>query len=240
MISSSQEIIWSSSIHITKIILIWCWVELQESVLHELINLHDCCFVTTSVTIVRSGENSDDISIMRPIISIHNQLMCSSYQLKIIRMIKLLTDILSERITSSSWRDTPTTSVIWVRPEKIANRSFSWHFHDSIKLIDLIKSIDGWRKSTMKAENVSLDDSCKWKVIEESCEVLPHVGISVFPQTLIVESINLCDLFGLVITSKDCNSVWISNLEADQKRNSLNRVVPSINVISHEEIVVIW
>ena len=180
MTSSSQEIIWSSSIHITKIILIWCWVELQESVLHELINLHDCCFVTTSVTIVRSGENSDDISIMRPIISIHNQLMCSSYQLKIVGMIKLFTDILSERVACTSWRDSPTASIIWVGPKEITNRSFSWHFHDSIKLVNLIEGIDGWRKSTMKAENVSFNDSSKRKVIEKRGEVLPHAGISVF------------------------------------------------------------
>jgi hypothetical protein len=95
-------------------------------------------------------------------------------------MIELLTNILSERVTSTSWRDSPTTSIIWVRPEKIADWSFSWHFHDSIKLVNLIKSIDGWRETTMEAENVSLDNSSKRKVIEESGEVLPHVGISVF------------------------------------------------------------
>jgi len=92
--------------------------------------------------------------------------MCSSYQLKIVGMIELLTDILSERVACTSWRDTPTASIIWVRPKEITNRSFSWHFHDSIKLVNLIESIDGWRKSTMEAENVSFNDSSKRKVIE--------------------------------------------------------------------------
>jgi len=58
----------------------------------------------------------------------------------------------------------------------------------------------------MKAEDVVLNNSSKRKVIEKGCEVLPHVGVSVFSQALIIEPINLGNLFGLVITSKDGNS----------------------------------
>ena len=132
--------------------------------------------------------------------------MCSSYQLKVIGMIKLFTDILSERVTSTSWRDTPTTSIIWVRPQEIANWSFSWHFHDSIKLVNLIEGIDGWRKSTMEAENVSFDDSGERKVIEQGGEVLPHASVTIFSKAFIIESINLSNLLGLVISSKDGDS----------------------------------
>ena len=52
--SRSQEIIWSPSVFVLHVVLIWSWVELQESVLHELINLHNGGFVTTSVTVVWS------------------------------------------------------------------------------------------------------------------------------------------------------------------------------------------
>ena len=166
--------------------------------------------------------------------------MCSSYQLEIIGMIKLFTNILSERVTSTSWRDTPTTSIIWIRPKQIADWSFSWHFHDSIKLIDLIKGIDGWRQTTMKAEDVSFDNSGQRKVIEKRGEMLPNLCVSVLSKALIIESINLCNLLGLVISSQDSNSLWIPDLETNQERNSLDGVVAPVNVISHEEIVVIW
>ena len=188
------------------VVLIWSRVELQECVFHKLVNLHDCCFVTTPVAIVWSGEDCDDVSIVRPIVPVHDQLMCSSYQLKIVGMVELFTDVLPERVASTSWRNTPTASIIWVRPKEIANWSFSWHFHDSIKLVNLIESINGWRESTMKAEDVVLNNSSKRKVIEKGCEVLPHVGVSVFSQALIIEPINLGNLFGLMISSKDSNS----------------------------------
>ena len=55
-----------------------------------------------------------------------------------------------------------------------------WDFHESVKLLDLIEGVDTWGETTMKAENVSFNDSSKRKVIEKSGEVLPHAGISVF------------------------------------------------------------
>ena len=48
----SQEVIGSSSVDVAKLVLLGCWVELQEGVLHELVNLHNGGFVTTSVTVV--------------------------------------------------------------------------------------------------------------------------------------------------------------------------------------------
>ena len=92
----------------------------------------------------------------------------------------------------------------------------------------------------MKAEDVSFDDCSQRKVIEKRGEVLPNLSISVLSKALIIESINLCNLLGLVISSKNGDSLWIPDLEADQERHSLDGVVASVDVISHEEIVVIW
>jgi len=74
----SQEVIWSSSVDVSKLVLLWSWVELQEGVFHKLINFHDGCFVTASITIVRGGEDGDDVSVVRPVVSIHDKLMGTS------------------------------------------------------------------------------------------------------------------------------------------------------------------
>jgi hypothetical protein len=49
--------------------------------------------------------------------------------------------------------------------------------------------------------------------------------------------VHLGDLTGLVIASKDCNSILVAHLEADEQRDSLNGIVTSIHIISHEEVV---
>ena len=49
--------------------------------------------------------------------------------------------------------------------------------------------------------------------------------------------LHLCDLSALVITSQDGDSVLEADLKGHQEGYSLNRVVATIDVISHEEIV---
>ena len=60
---------------------------------------------------------------------------------------------------------------------------------NAIKLSNLIKSINGWRETTMETEDLVLNDSSQRQVVEELCELLPHIGISVLSQALIVETI---------------------------------------------------
>jgi len=112
-------------------------------------------------------------------------------------------------------------------------------FHDSVKLLDLIEGVNTWRKTTMKAEDAAFNDGGQRQVIEQACEILPNIGISVLSQAFIIKSIDLGDLLTLVITSQDGNSVRVSNFESDEKSHGLNRVVTSIDVISHEKVVVI-
>lgn len=77
-------------------------------------------------------------------------------------------------------------------------------------------------------------------MIEESSEVLPNIGITVLSQALIIESVDLCDLLALVISSQDSDSVWVSDLKSNKEGNGLDWVVSSIDVISHEQVVVVW
>ena len=131
--SCSQEVVWGSSVEVRfDFILLWSWVELKESVFHEFIYFHYCCLVTTSVAVVRCWEHCDDVSVVRPVVAIHYKLMGSGNQLQVIWMVELFGDVLSKRITSTSWWDTPTTSVIRVWPKKITNWTFVWHFHNSV------------------------------------------------------------------------------------------------------------
>jgi hypothetical protein len=55
-----------------------------------------------------------------------------------VSVIKLLRDILAERVASSSGRDTPTASVVRVGPKEIADRAFMRDFLNSVKLLDLV------------------------------------------------------------------------------------------------------
>lgn len=87
-----------------------------------------------------------------------------------------------------------------------------WHFHDPIKLLDLIKGVDRWRETSMEAEDVALDHGGQWQVVKQASERLPNVGVSVLAKAFIVESIDLCDLLAFMVSSQDCDPVWMPDL----------------------------
>jgi hypothetical protein len=51
--------------------------------------------------------------------------------------------------------------------------------------------------------------------VEQVREEPPHVGISVFTETLVIEPIHLCNLPRLVVPAKNCYSVAIAQLEGN-------------------------
>lgn len=60
---------------------------------------------------------------------------------------------------------------------------------NAIKLTNLVEGVDGGGETTVEAEDLVLDNGGEGEVIEELGEDLPHVGIAVFAETFIVETI---------------------------------------------------
>lgn len=84
----------------------------------------------------------------------------------------------------------------------------------------------------MEAEDLVVDEGGEGKVVEQVGKVLPNVGIAVFSETLIVESVHLGDLSGLVVSSKDGDALRVSDLESDEQSDSLDGVVASVDVVA--------
>lgn len=65
------------------------------------------------------------------------------------------------------------------------------HFLHSIKLANLVECVDAGRKSSVEAEDLALDHGSQRQVIEEFCELLPHIRVTVFSQALVIETITI-------------------------------------------------
>lgn len=63
-----------------------------------------------------------------------------------------------------------------------------------------------------------LDDCGYWEVMEGLSEELPHICAAILPQTLIVESVGLCDLSTLMITAQQCDSTRKADLQRKEER----------------------
>lgn len=64
----------------------------------------------------------------------------------------------------------------------------------------------------MQAEYLSVNECGEGQIVEQISKVFPHVGIPIFAQTLVVESVDLRDLTGFVVAAQDGDSFSVANL----------------------------
>ena len=81
------------------------------------------------------------------------------------------------------------------------------------------------------------DEGGKGEVVEEVGEVSPYIGVSVLAETFVVEPVHLRDLPRFVVPAKDGHSVAVPQLKRNEESDSLDGVVASVDVVTHEEVV---
>jgi hypothetical protein len=72
--------------------------------------------LTAAVAVVGRAEYGDHVLLMRPVVPLHDELMRPRDRIQPIGVVELLRNVLSKRVASASWRDTPAASVIRIRP----------------------------------------------------------------------------------------------------------------------------
>ncbi len=164
-------------------------------------------------------------------------------------MIEGFRDVLAERVTRTTRRDTPTAAIIRIRPEQIAHGSFVGHLLDSVEGADVVERVDAGREPTVQAEDLVVDEGREGEEVEQVGEVFPHIGVAVFPEAFIIfhgsadlmingkrdqhtETVDLRDLTGFMVSPENGDALGKANLESDQQRHRLDRVVTAVHVVT--------
>lgn len=80
----------------------------------------------------------------------------------------------------------------------------------------------------------------KRQVIENLTTISPNIGGSVFAQTLIVESVDCCDLTGFVVTTDERHAVWVADFEAEEEEEGFKGVETAVDEVAHKEVIGVW
>lgn len=164
-------------------------VELQEGMLHVLIELHDGRLVAAAVAVVGRREDRDDRLFVAPVVAFHDELMRARDESEAVGAVELLRHVLTERVTGSTGGDTPSTAIIGIGPEQVAHGSLVGNLLETIQSTNAIEGVDEGRQSSVQAEDAILDQSGQGQKVEQIREHLPNVDSSILTQALVVESV---------------------------------------------------
>lgn len=116
---------------------------------------------------------------MTPIKPVHHELMRTGDQLEAIRMVEILRYVLSEGEAGTSRRDTPSMTLVRIRPQQVTHRTFVRNLDLPVDLTNLLQRVKVRRQASMEAEDFVLNYGGQRQQVEEICVVLPHVCVAV-------------------------------------------------------------
>jgi hypothetical protein len=97
-----------------------------------------------------------------------------------------------------------------------------WHLNFPIDLPYFIEGMHRWTQTSMNAEYLIINDGTKSKEVKDICAVSPNIDCSVFSDTLIIETIDLCDLPALVVSSDKCHTLGVSDFQSQEEQECLH------------------
>lgn len=74
-----------------------------QIILHKFVDLHNCSLITTSVAVIGSREDGHDVSLMCPVVAVHDELMGASDTSQVVRVVELLRNVLTKTVAGTSW-----------------------------------------------------------------------------------------------------------------------------------------
>lgn len=157
--------------------------------------------------------------------------MGSCHQGQAIVVVERLRNVLSKCVARTTRGYSPTAPVIRVRPEEVAHGPLVRHLLDTIEGTDVVEGINTRRQPSVQAEDLIIDQGSKREVVEEVCEVLPDIRIAILSQAFVIEAVDLGNLARLVVTSKDCDALGVSDLKRNKKCYCFDGEVATIDVV---------
>ena len=197
-------------------------VKLQKGVLESIIQFHDGRLVATAITVVGGTEDGDHIPLVGPVVTFHHKLMCPADQSQSVGVIEVLRNVLPKGVPCPSGTDAPPTPVIGIRPEEVTHGSFVRYFLQAVQRTDVVQGVNARAEASMEGEDLPIHKRSEGEVVKQICKVLPHVGVSVLSEALIVEPIHLRDLPALMVPPQDGDTPGEAHFQRHKEGHRLN------------------
>ena len=201
-----------------------------------LVHLQKGRHIPAAVAVVGSRPDCHQFLRENFLVALHYQLVGPANEGYVVGSVELLNAGLPEEIAGSSGGDRPALDLVGVRPHQVAHGSSVGNLLFPVNCLYIIDVGCAGRQPSVNAKYFIVNQSCKGKVVEYLCAILPHVQGAVFPQALVIESVDLSYLPRLMISPQQSYPRFISNFERKQKDESLYTVESPVHEVAHEEV----
>lgn len=135
--------------------------------------------------------------------------MSTCNQLQLVDVIELGCNLVTEQPASTTGRNSPGLNILRITPDQITEGTLMRNFLSTGNDTDLINGANLRTQTTMNTENLAINDSSKDEEVEDLAARLPDRGIAVLLLTLFVETVDLGDLAGLVVSTDESDLVRV-------------------------------
>jgi hypothetical protein len=146
------------------------------------------------------------------LVTLVDELMSTSNKLEAVDVIEFGCNLVTEEPASTARRNGPSLDILRITPDQVAKCTLMWNLLGTSDDADLINSTDLRAQSTMNAENLTINNGGEDKEIENLAARLPDRCIAVLLLALLVETVNLSDLAGLMVTSDERDLVRVPSI----------------------------
>lgn len=129
--------------------------------------------------------------------------------------------------------------LVGVGPQQIAEETLVGHVcrpHDSP---DLLHALEIWTETAVTAEDLLVNDGRHREAVEAVCERLPQLDV-VASLALVVEAVDAVDRGAFVVASQQEEVLGVFDLVGQQQADSLQRLLPSVHIVTQEQVVGLW
>ena len=132
-------------------------------------------------------------------------------------MVELCSHLIAKKPAGAPWGYSPGTNILRVAPDQIAESAFMRNLLGSSDDTYLIQGADLGTQTAVNAKDFTINNGSKDQEVEDLAAAFPYRGIAVLLLTFFVKTVDLGDLPRLVISTYECNAIWISNHGLSEK-----------------------
>ena len=122
--------------------------------------------ISTSVAVVGGREDGDDVPVVGPVVSLHDQLVGPGHQVQPVAVVERLGDVLTEGVARPAGRYSPASAVIGVGPEEVAHGTLVWDLLEPVQGPDMVQRVDAGREAAVQTEYLAVNQRGQGQVVE--------------------------------------------------------------------------